>query len=447
MKQRYNCIVMGAAGRDFHIFLSFLRNNEHFRVKAFTATQIPFIGERDFPHALAGPEYEKDIAIHDESQIIHLIKSLKVDFVFFAYSDISHQDLMHRASLVQAAGASFIMLCPEHTQLQAEVPVVSITATRTGAGKSPLTQWLARSLIDAGRRVAVIRHPMPYGNLTLQRVQRFAAPEDLDLHECTIEEREEYEPYVKMGIPIYAGVDYQAILNESQRDTDIVLWDGGNNDFSFIRPDLDIVVVDALRAGHEIDYFPGEVNFRRADILVISKSETAAPGAVYDIRERAGELNPTAAICSADLEISVDHPELMLDQRVLVIEDGPTVTHGGMAFGAGIVAATQYGGRPVDPRPYAEGTIREAFASNPHLERVLPALGYSEEQRQALRASVLACFENEKVACIVDASPARFDWGFDKKVPIVRVSYRFSQLDGPPLVQEILKLEQTASIV
>ncbi len=444
MKQKYNCIVMGAAGRDFHIFLSFLRNNEHFRVKAFTATQIPFIGERDFPQSLAGSEYEEDIPIHDESEMAGLIKSLEIDFVFFAYSDISHQELMHKASLVQAAGASFVMLSPELTQVKSEVPVVSITATRTGAGKSPLTQWLARSLIDKGKRIAVIRHPMPYGNLNLQRVQRFAVPEDLDEHDCTIEEREEYEPYVEMGIPIYAGVDYQAILDDAQRDVDLVLWDGGNNDFSFIRPDLDIVVVDALRAGHEIEYFPGEVNFRRADILVISKADTAAPGAVLEIRERAGNLNPDAVICTADLEISVDHPELMLDQRVLVIEDGPTVTHGGMSFGAGIVAASYYGSTTVDPRPYAKGTIRDTFAAYPHLERVLPAMGYSEEQRETLRATALACFDEEKVACIVDASPARFDWGFDEKVPIVRVSYRFRQLDGPPLLQEVLQLIQDA---
>ena len=444
MKQKYNCIVMGAAGRDFHIFLSFLRNNEHFRVKAFTATQIPFIGERDFPQALAGSEYDEDIPIHDESEMAGLIKSLEIDFVFFAYSDISHQELMHKASLVQAAGASFVMLCPEHTQVKAEVPVVSITATRTGAGKSPLTQWLARSLIDKGKRVAVIRHPMPYGNLNLQRVQRFAVPEDLDEHDCTIEEREEYEPYVKMGIPIYAGVDYQAILNDAQRDVDLVLWDGGNNDFSFIHPDLDIVVVDALRAGHEIEYFPGEVNFRRADILVISKADTAAPGAVLDIRERAVSLNPDAVVCTADLEISVDHPELMLDQRVLVIEDGPTVTHGGMSFGAGIVAASYYGSTTVDPRPYAKGTIHDTFAAYPHLERVLPAMGYSKEQRQTLRDTALACFDEENVACIVDASPARFDWGFDENVPIVRVSYRFRQLDGPPLLQEVLQLMQDA---
>ncbi|MEE8340166.1 MAG: hypothetical protein V3R56_08475 [Xanthomonadales bacterium] len=444
MKRKYNCIVMGAAGRDFHIFLAFLRNNEHFRVKAFTATQIPFIGERNFPQSLAGPEYAEDIPIHDESEMAGLIKSHDIDFVFFAYSDIPHQELMHKASLVQAAGASFVMLCPEHTQLKAAVPVVSITATRTGAGKSPLTQWLARSLIDQGKRVAVIRHPMPYGNLNLQRVQRFAVAEDLDKHDCTIEEREEYEPYVKMGIPIYAGVDYQAILDESQRDADIVLWDGGNNDYSFIRPDLDIVVVDALRAGHEIEYYPGEVNFRRADILVISKADAAAPGAVYDIRERAGSLNPDAEICTADLEILVDHPEFMEDQRVLVIEDGPTVTHGGMSYGAGIVAVTQYGGTPVDPRPYAQGTIADTFAAYPHLERVLPAMGYSEEQRQALRATAQACFDEENVACIVDASPAHFDWAFGDKVHIVRVSYKFRQLDGPPLLQRVLQLMQDA---
>ena len=440
MKQSYDCIVMGAAGRDFHVFLSFLRNNEHFRVKAFTATQIPFIGKRNFPAALAGPEYDKDIPVHDESELADLIARLDIDFVFFAYSDISHQNLMHKASLVQAAGASFVLLGPDHTQLEAAVPVVSITATRTGAGKSPLTQWLARSLTDQGNRVAVIRHPMPYGNLDVQQVQRFSVPADLDEQNCTIEEREEYEPYVGMGIPIYAGIDYRAILDQAQQDADIVLWDGGNNDFSFIRPDLDIVVVDALRAGHEIEYFPGEVNFRRADILVISKADTALPGDVLEIRRRAAALNPTANICTADLEISVDKPELLPNQRVLVIEDGPTVTHGGMSFGAGIVAAEQYGARPVNPRSYAKGTIRDTFDANLHLERVLPAMGYSEEQRNSLRATALACCRQEGVACIVDASPARFDWGRELEIPVVRVSYRFVQLDGPPVLEMVLAL-------
>ncbi|NNK38020.1 MAG: GTPase, partial [Xanthomonadales bacterium] len=428
MKLPYNCLVMGAAGRDFHVFLSLLRGNEAFRVKAFTATQIPFIHERSFPLSLAGPGYESDIPIHDESELEKLIAEHEIDFVFFAYSDVSHAETMHQASRVQAAGASFIMAGPDQTQLPSGKPVVSITATRTGAGKSPLTQWLARWLTDQGKRVAVIRHPMPYGNLEMQRVQRFATAADLDEHECTIEEREEYEPYVEMGIPIYAGVDYQAILDESSKEADIVLWDGGNNDFSFIRPDLDIVVVDSLRAGHEIDYFPGEVNFRRADVLVIGKAGSAEPGAVDGIRERAKELNPDAAVCTADLELVVDQPERMTGQRVLVIEDGPTVTHGGMPFGAGTVAAQRHGATPVDPRPYAVGTIRDTFEAYPHLEKVLPAMGYSEEQRDALAQTINACCAAEDVSCVVDASPARLDRMLELDVPLLRVAYRFRQL-------------------
>ena len=440
MNSPYNCIVMGAAGRDFHVFLSFLKANEKFRVKAFTATQIPFIQERNFPALMAGPDYDADIPIHDESELPDLIRRHDVDFVFFAYSDIAYADVMHKSSLVQAAGASFVLLGPEHTQLASQKPVVSITATRTGAGKSPLTQFLARLLTDRGVKTAVIRHPMPYGNLEMQAVQRFATPADLDEHECTIEEREEYEPYVDMGIPIYAGVDYQAILDESSQEADVVLWDGGNNDFSFIRPDLDIVVVDSLRAGHEIDYFPGEVNFRRADILVISKVRSAAPEAVEGIRERASALNPKAEVCTADLEIEIGDPEQLNGKRVLVIEDGPTVTHGGMSFGAGTVAAERCGATTVDPRPYAVGTIRDTFAANPHLERVLPAMGYSDEQREALAATINRCCAAEDVACVVDASPARLDRMLDLDVPLVRVSYGFKQLDGELIEKRVLDL-------
>ncbi len=436
----YQCIVMGAAGRDFHVFLSFLRGNPQFRVKAFTATQIPFIDQRSFPRSLAGPGYPDDIPIYDEAELPRLIHSHDIDFVFFAYSDIPHAEMMHKSSLVQAAGASFVMLGPDHTQLASSRPVVSVTATRTGAGKSPLTQWLARLLTDRGRRVAVIRHPMPYGNLDMQRVQRFATPQDLADQQCTIEEREEYEPYVDMGIPIFAGVDYQAILDEAETDADVVLWDGGNNDFSFIRPDLDIVVVDALRAGHEIDYFPGEVNFRRADVLIISKCGSAAPGAVDGIRERASRYNPQAMICRADLRIQVEEAERLVGQRVLVIEDGPTVTHGGMAFGAGMVAAERYGAIPVDPRPYAVGTISDTFEANPHLERVLPAMGYSEAQREALAATINACCEAEQVRFLLDASPARLDRMMDLDVPLVRVGYRFVQLDGQPLEERVMQL-------
>jgi predicted GTPase len=436
----YQCIVMGAAGRDFHVFLAFLRGNPQFRVRAFTAAQIPFIAQRQFPRSLAGPGYDDDILIYDEAELTRLIERFDIDFVFFAYSDIPHAEIMHKASLVQAAGASFVMLGPDHTQLAASKPVVSVTATRTGAGKSPLTQWLARLLTDRGSRVAVIRHPMPYGNLDLQRVQRFATPADLDAQECTIEEREEYEPYVDMAIPIYAGVDYRAILKQASADADIVLWDGGNNDFSFIRPDLDIVVVDALRAGHETDYFPGEVNFRRADVLVIAKCGAAAPGAVQGICERAARLNPLAEICTADLSIEVEGGEQLRGRRVLVIEDGPTVTHGGMPFGAGTVAAARFGATPVDPRPYAVGTIRDTYAAYPHLERVLPAMGYSVAQRESLAATINACCAAEGVACVLDASPARLDRMMQLDVPLVRVAYRFVQLDGPALDQLVIDL-------
>jgi predicted GTPase len=440
MKNQYSCIVMGAAGRDFHVFLSFLRGNEHFNVKAFTATQIPFITERKFPKSLAGPGYDEDIPIYDESELPRLIKELDIDFVIFAYSDISHADLMHKSSIVQAAGASFIIAGPDHTQLISDKPVVSITATRTGAGKSPLTQFLARHFTDQGKTVAVIRHPMPYGNLAMQAVQRFATPEDLDYHECTIEEREEYAPYVDMGIPIYAGVDYQGILDESSKEADIVMWDGGNNDFSFIKPDLDIVVVDSLRAGHEIDYFPGEINFRRADVLVISKANSAVPGAVEGIVERAKEMNPDAVICLADLEIDVDKPELIRNQKVLVIEDGPTVTHGGMAFGAGSVAAERYGATAVKPRQYAVGTIADTYDAYPHMTHILPAMGYSEDQRKALAETINNCAAAENIACVVDASPARLDRMLDLDVPMARVTYRFKQLDGQPLEERVKEL-------
>jgi predicted GTPase len=440
MERTYNCIVMGAAGRDFHVYLSFLKSHPEFRVIAFTATQIPFIDQRGFPQSLAGPAYDADIPIYDESELARLIREHDIDFVFFSYSDISHAEVMHKSSLVQAAGASFVILGPDHTQLVSGKPVVSVTATRTGAGKSPLTQWLARLLTDEGKSVAVIRHPMPYGNLEMQRVQRFATTQDLVDHDCTIEEREEYEPYVDMGIPIYAGVDYQGILDESSREADIVLWDGGNNDFSFIKPDLDIVVVDALRAGHEIDYFPGEVNFRRADILVISKAGSAEPGALEGIRERAAELNPDAPLCTADLEIQVDKPDRLQGQRVLVIEDGPTVTHGGMSFGAGSVAAKRAGATPVDPGPYAVGTIRDTFEAYPHMGRILPAMGYSEAQREALAETINACCKAENVSCIVDASPARLDLMLHLDVPLARVVYRFRQIDGPALDQLVRKL-------
>jgi len=435
MDRSYNCIVMGAAGRDFHNFLAFLRDAPQFRVRAFTATQIPFIGHRSFPAALAGPAYGADIPIHEESELPRLIRDLDIDLVFFSYSDVPHDYVMHKASEVQAAGASFVMLGPEQTQLRAKVPVISVTATRTGAGKSPLTQWLARNLTARGVDVAVIRHPMPYGNLTAQRVQRFASEADLAAQNCTIEEREEYEPYVEMGVPIHAGLDYRAILDTAQQGADLVLWDGGNNDFAFIRPDLDIVVVDPLRAGHETAYYPGEVNFRRADVLVVSKAGSASAEALGTIRRHAAELNPNAALCTSDLDIEAAEPDLIQGQRVLVVEDGPTLTHGGMAFGAGTVAVQRLGGIPVDPRPYAQGSIRKTFEAYPHLHRVLPAMGYSEAQRHELRDTIHACCAAEHASCVVDACPGRLDHAISLDVPLVRVRYRFRQIDGPPLLE------------
>jgi predicted GTPase len=444
MGRAYDCIVMGAAGRDFHNFLAFLKDNPCFRVRAFTAAQIPYIDTRSFPAELAGPGYAADIPIHDESRLAELIRDLSIDIVFFAYSDISHEDLMHKASLVQAAGASFMLLGPRQTQLSAAVPVISVTATRTGAGKSPLTQWLARSLSERRHRVAVIRHPMPYGNLGAQRVQRFASVADLAAQNCTIEEREEYEPYVEMGIPIHAGMDYHAILETAQAGAEVVLWDGGNNDFAFVRPDLDIVVVDPLRAGHEIAYYPGEVNFRRADVLVISKAGSARPEDIAGIRERARQLNPSAAVCVADLDIHMDESVPVRDRQVLVVEDGPTVTHGGMPHGAGTVAATRAGAMPVDPRPYAVGSIRDTFSAHPHLGLVLPAMGYSSRQREELRETIHACCKAEQAVCVVDACPGRLDLAITLEVPIARVSYRFRQVDGPPLMELALRAMETA---
>jgi predicted GTPase len=346
---------------------------------------------------------------------------------------------MHKASWVQAAGASFMMLGPRQTQLRANVPVISVTATRTGAGKSPLTQWLARSLSGEGLKVAVIRHPMPYGRLADQWVQRFESVDDLLRHDCTIEEREEYEPYVEMGIPIHAGVDYAAILERAQSGADVVLWDGGNNDFSFVRPDLDIVVVDPLRAGHETAWYPGEVNFRRADVLVISKSGSALPDQLAAVREHAAALNPEAAVLTGELDIRMDEPVALKGQKVLVVEDGPTVTHGGMPHGAGTVAALRVGALPVDPRPHAVGTIKGTFSANPHLGRVLPAMGYSNEQRRELSETIHACCAAEGAICVVDACPGRLDLAIDLDLPIARVSYRFRQLNGPPLLDLALK--------
>ena len=406
-------------------------------MRAFTATQIPDIQRRSFPKSLAGPDYDGDIPIYSESLLTDLIDDLDIDFVFLAYSDLSHLEVMHKASTVQAAGASFAMLGPKQTQLKSSKPVIAITAVRTGAGKSPLSQMIAKHLTDQGRRVGVIRHPMPYGQLERQVVERFAEPADLDRFDCTIEEREEYEPYLELGLPVFAGVDYEQILRTAEREADVIVWDGGNNDYSFIRPNLSIVVIDALRAGHETEYYPGETNLRAADVLVINKVGQAEPHAVAQIKHRIEHTNPTAVVLTSDLEIAVDTPELVAGKRVLVVEDGPTLTHGGMGYGAGFLAAQRHDAQEIiDPRSAAVGSIAEAFEMYPHIGAVLPALGYSQRQCAELETTI----NNASPDVIVDASPARLDRVVDTTIPIVRVRYRFQQVGGESMVALVDKI-------
>lgn len=436
MAEIFNCLILGAAGRDFHNFQMFFRDRPEFRVCGFTATQIPFIESRCFPLSLAGPGYSEDIPIYPESELPDLIQSLSIDFVFLSYSDVSHSDVMHKASQVQACGASFVLLGPKQTQLQSEKPVIAVTAVRTGAGKSPLSQWLARQLIAAGKRTAVLRHPMPYGDLTRQAVERLATLDDLNRYDCTVEEREEYEPYIEQGVVVFAGVDYRMILALAETEADMILWDGGNNDFSFVRPDLNLVVVDALRPGHEVGYYPGETNLRLADIIVINKVANASPEALEGIQERVRRNNPRAQVIQADLEIVADRPEAIPGKRVLVVEDGPTLTHGDMAYGAGTLAAQRFGASElVDPRPFAVGTLAEAYVRFSHLGAVLPALGYSHEQCRELQQTI----DNSKADIVIDASPCRLDRLLELKTPVVRVSYQFRQTAGPDLLSLVMQ--------
>jgi len=431
----FNCIIMGAAGRDFHDFKTFFAAHPEFHVCAFTATQIPFIAQRSYPQTLAPAGYTADIPIYDESDLTRLIAELNIEFVFFAYSDLSHREVMHRAAIVQAAGASFVLLGPGQTSLRSSKRVIAITATRTGAGKSPLTQWLASELVGRGVRVVSIRHPMPYGNLNAQAVQRFANPADLDRYDCTIEEREEYEPYIRQGLVIYAGVDYHAILQAAQAEADIILWDGGNNDFSFIQPDLNIVVSDCLRAGHGLDYYPGETNFRAADILVVNKVAAASEQDLQTVLALKERLNPNAQLVLSDLLVHVDSPDQLRGKRVLVVEDGPTVTHGGMAFGAGMVAARQHDvGAIIDPREFAVGSLVDTFSDHQHLQNVLPAMGYSNEQRAELKATI----EASGADVVVNGSPAYIARLLDLSVPVVQVGYRFSVREGADIVAQVL---------
>jgi predicted GTPase len=423
-------LILGAAGRDFHNFNVVFRHNSEYQVVAFTATQIPDIANRIYPRELAGPLYPDGIPIAEEKDLEKVIHEHDVDVVVFSYSDISHVNLMHLASRAVAAGADFWLLSAVRTQLAATVPVISVCAVRTGCGKSPVSRRVAETLREMGLKPVVVRHPMPYGDLRLEAVQRFGEIADLEKHKCTIEEREEYEPHLAQGTVVYAGVDYEAILAQAEKDADVILWDGGNNDTPFYRSELEIVVVDPHRAGHELAYYPGEVNFRRANVIIINKVDTAAPDDVYKVRKNIAQYNPVATIVETACRVSVRSPSLIAGKRVLVVEDGPSITHGEMPYGAGVIAARQYhAAELVDPRPYAVGSISSTFENFPHLKAVLPAMGYSELQRHALEETI------NRVPCdlVLVATPVDLVRVIRVNKPCVRVSYEIEEVTRPKL--------------
>ncbi len=432
---RLRVLIMGAAGRDFHNFNTVFRDDPDCEVVAFTATQIPNIEGRRYPPELAGQYYPEGIPIHPESELTTLIRDLAVDQVVFAYSDVSHQYVMTKAAIVLAAGADFRLIGPQDTMLESTKPVVAVCAVRTGSGKSQTTRYVADVLQGLGKRVVAVRHPMPYGDLVSQRVQRFASYADLDAHQCTIEEREEYEPHIDRGVVVYAGVDYEAILRQAEQEADVVLWDGGNNDLPFYRPDVHIVVADPHRAGHELTYYPGAANFRMADVILINKVDTADLAAVSAVRRSAAAVNPDAIIIEAASPIFLPDPAAIRGKRVLVIEDGPTLTHGGMTYGAGIVAAQRFGAAEIiDPRPYVVGTIAETFAKYPEIGTLLPAMGYGEEQTRDLEETI------RRVPCdlVISATPIDLTRVATIYHPVQRVSYEL-QVIGQPTLEDALK--------
>ena len=428
-------LIMGAAGRDFHNFNVVFRDHPEYRVVAFTAAQIPNIAGRRYPPELAGSLYPQGIPIHPEDELESLIATYKVDQVIFSYSDISHEDVMHQASRVLAAGADFSLLGGRRTMISAKKPVVSVCAVRTGAGKSPATRRIASLLRGEGLRVAVIRHPMPYGDLAEQAVQRFACLDDLRTAGCTIEEMEEYEPHIREGYVVFAGVDYERILREAEPEADVLVWDGGNNDTPFVVPDLEIVLLDPHRAGHERTYFPGEVNLLRADVLVLTKMDTASQEQVHVIRANIRQFNPKAVVLETTMPVTVDLPHLIKGKRVLVVEDGPTLTHGGMSFGAGVLAAKQQGARElVDPRAYAVGTIQQTFIQYPHIGTVLPAMGYGATQIRELEDTI------DRVPCdvVLIATPVDLGRIISIKHPTCRVMYSLEER-GTPGLRDVLQ--------
>jgi len=433
--ERTKILIMGAAGRDFHNFNTFYRDNEQYEVVAFTATQIPDIEGRKYPAELAGKLYPNGIEIHAEEDLVELIKKHGVQEVVFAYSDVPYDYVMSKSALVNAAGADFKFMGPERTMIKSTKPLISICAVRTGCGKSQTTRRVSKILRDAGKKVVAIRHPMPYGNLVEQKVQRFAELADLDKHKCTIEEREEYEPHIMSGTIVYAGVDYEAILREAEKEADVILWDGGNNDLSFYKPDLHIVVADPHRPGDELYYYPGEANLRMADVVIINKIETADPDDILDVRDSIRMVNPDAVVIDGASPIFVDDYEQIRGKRVLVVEDGPTLTHGEMDYGAGVVAAEKFGAAElIDPRPFTVGTITETFEKYPEIGTLLPAMGYGDQQMKDLETTI----NNSDAELVVIGTPIDLRKTIKIDKPAVRVYYELQEI-GKPDLKDVMK--------
>jgi predicted GTPase len=430
-----NVIIMGAGGRDFHDFNVVFRDDPGTVVVAFTATQIPGIDERRYPPSLSGDLYPAGIPVYPEEKLPELIREFSVDEVIFAYSDVSHETVMHKASIALSAGADFRLLGPKATMLQSTKPVIAVGAVRTGAGKSQTSRRIGQILLDRGLKVALVRHPMPYGDLEAMRVQRFASQADIDMSDPTFEEREEYERPVELGMVMYAGVDYGEVLAQAQEEADVVIWDGGNNDFPFFRPDLFVVVVDPLRAGHELRYHPGETSLRMADVVVINKLDSAEPEQVARVLADVEALNPDATVIRAESPVEVGDPLALAGKTVLVIDDGPTITHGEMAFGAGTVAARNAGASEIiDPRPWAVGSIAEVFERFPHIGHVLPAMGYGDEQLHELEATI------NSIPCdvVVTGTPIDLRRLIDSRHPILHATYELREV-GEPTLEDVLE--------
>jgi len=423
--KRRRALILGAAGRDFHNYNMFFKDNGRYEVVGFTATQIPNIANKSYPASLAGDLYPQGIPIFDEKDLEALIEEHGIDEVYFSYSDVSHKTVMNIASRAQAKGASFILLGPRETMLESSKKVIAITAVRTGAGKSTVARAVARKLKDEGRRFVVIRHPMPYGDLAKQAVQRFQTMEDLDKNECTIEEREEYEPHISMGVVVFAGIDYARILEEAEKEADIILWDGGNNDMPFIAPDLHITITDALRPGHEMWYYPGETNFRSADIIIINKT-SENPVDIIRIRKSIEHANPDAVVIEGDMELSGSVEVNLFGRKVIVVEDGPTVTHGEMRFGAGYEYAARAGAEVIDPRPFAVGSIKEAYSKYPNLGDVVPSLGYYGQQIDELSQTI----ERSGAEYVISGTPMKMARFLKGEAPVIDVDYVFVSRKG-----------------